>query len=352
MSIITSLGIFLGRLQGYLIRLFLKVNGLGGRDTVRLLGGEYSPKIDFEVLDVMPGGVSIANKFQRRQGIERFIFQDRYLLRLENTLHDTMTGVLFTESRKLIEESSAWNKDFLRASGFPRPLVRPKPVTKVSDCILLPSNGFYHWLLEDLPNFIRTIEHYPNSTILLFENCPPYARDFLTSINKEFLSVPRYISSKSTIFFTRGDSSGWPDKRDIDVLRNQFRSTLRNQKQGSKVYVSRRYSSRSPEFEIELEDDLNLMGWQIVYAENLKLEDQVKIFSQAEVICGVGGAGLSSIIWAENGTKLIELSPEWYSPCFSRLCAAIGMEYRCIFFEDPKLGLQEILSKISEAICN
>ena len=346
----TSFGAFLSRLQGYLVRKFLQANGLGGRGTVRLLGGEYAPEIDFEVLDVLPGGDSIVNRFPRWPGNERFIFQDRYLIRVENTSYDTMTGVLFTKSRKLIEESSAWNKDFLRASGFPRPLLKPVHLNNVQECILLPSNGFYHWLIEDLPTFLRTIEKYPNAPILSFEKCPPYARDFLSSLDRDFLSVPRYVSSKSTIFFTRGDASGWPDKRDVDILRAHYKSMLGSRIPGKKIYVSRRFSSRSPEFEIPLEVALKSAGWQVVYAEKLRLEDQIKIFSNAEVICGVGGSGLSHIIWTEFGSKLIELSPAWYSPCFSRLCVTISMEYRLILFEDSNLELEVILNKISEAV--
>lgn len=349
MARVGKIGVFLVRLQGYAIRKFLKINGLGNRDTVRLIGGEYNPNIDFQVIKVLPGGDSTKNRFVRRSGNERFIFQDRYLLRVRDTYCDTLTGVLFTKSRKIIEDSSSWNKDFLRASGFPRPFLKTTKMNNTSDCIILPSNGFYHWLIEDLPSFIRAIEDYPAAKVVLFEDSPLYAREFLISLGREFKSAPRYIATNSTIFLTRGDSSGWPDKRDIEILRAYYKTLLQNQILGKKVYVSRRFSSRSPAFEIELEKKLESMGWLVVHSERLHLEEQVRIFSSAKVICGVGGSGLSSIIWAETGSKLIELSPEWYSPCFSRLCATIGMDYHCILFEEPKLSLNSVLTKISEA---
>jgi len=350
--IFEKFGVFISRFQGYLIRRILKLNGLGSRDTVKLLGGEYSASLHFEVIRKWPGGEVVKNNFARGLGTENMIFQDRHLIFAEKIFADTLTGVLFTQSRRIIEESSAWPKDFLRASGFPRPRILVSPIQNSSNSKIIPSSGFYHWLIEDLPSFITALEYDGISKILVYRETPSYVLDFLSGLGKEFLFVPRYVSVDSTVFLSKGSSSGWPDKRDIEILRNYFKPLIQKRIPEKKIYISRRFSSRSPEFEEALEDALKSKGWQILFAERIKLEDQISIFSTAEVICGVGGAGLTSIIWTETGTKMIELSPEWYSPCFSRLCAAIEMDYECIFFEEPKLDLDSILNKIDEAVKN
>jgi capsular polysaccharide biosynthesis protein len=53
------------------------------------------------------------------------------------------------------------------------------------------------------------------------------------------------------------------------------------------------------------------------------------VLSQAEVVLGPHGAGLSSIIACERNATLIEFAVRpYYNPAYAHLAATMGMAYR------------------------
>lgn len=65
--------------------------------------------------------------------------------------------------------------------------------------------------------------------------------------------------------------------------------------------------------EEHLEELFSDLGFEVVYVEELDTyEDQVKLFSEAKVIAGVTGAGLSNMTFMKPGTTVIEITtPIW-----------------------------------------
>lgn len=63
--------------------------------------------------------------------------------------------------------------------------------------------------------------------------------------------------------------------------------------------------------------------------EGMDIADQVKLFSQAKILIGQHGAGLSHILWMENSTKnhVIEITPLKNLFCFKHICELKGLNY-------------------------
>jgi hypothetical protein len=51
-------------------------------------------------------------------------------------------------------------------------------------------------------------------------------------------------------------------------------------------------------------------GFEVIVPGELSFEDQVRTFSNADIIIGAHGAGLTNIFWSPGGASIIELMPE------------------------------------------
>ena len=60
----------------------------------------------------------------------------------------------------------------------------------------------------------------------------------------------------------------------------------------------------------------------------MTINEQIDLFSDAEVVAGPGGAAVANILFAPKGAKVLTLSPT-AAPCetFSSMSNAIGQEY-------------------------
>jgi capsular polysaccharide biosynthesis protein len=102
---------------------------------------------------------------------------------------------------------------------------------------------------------------------------------------------------------------------------------------GKRIYISRKYG-RIMSNEAELLPGLKDRGFEIVNLEEHSIAQQVKIFSQAEVITGPHGAGHANILWAKPGSCLFEVfHPAWKHPCYSILSSLIGASYHYMVSE-------------------
>jgi hypothetical protein len=317
-----------------IIRKFLLFIGLFRWNTVTLFHWEYPPDLDLQILQTISGGQLVSHVNPHNGLKERFVFQDRHIVRVKNVILDVETGVVFNAEGKIINETSNYSRDYLIATAFPRPFPSLLASENNSAKLFLPNNGFYHWLCEDLPSFIRNSAYYPNdSEVLVSKNIRKYAQDFLSMGNFQTKKSVRYQKFDELLFACYEQGSGWIDPRDVSLLKETF-GVKQLPDSFRKLYVSRRNSRRSPSFELQLEKHLSDCGWDIILAEELTLLEQIEKFSQARMICGVGGANLANVIWANPKVTLIELSDIWFSPCFSRMSQYLGFKYILLEFRD------------------
>jgi capsular polysaccharide biosynthesis protein len=79
--------------------------------------------------------------------------------------------------------------------------------------------------------------------------------------------------------------------------------------------------------EDQLEQVLSEFGFERISPGNLTLEDQVRLFSQAEMIVGTG-TGLSNMLFAEPGTRILQFQePGKIVHALWTMSEALGHEY-------------------------
>jgi capsular polysaccharide biosynthesis protein len=94
------------------------------------------------------------------------------------------------------------------------------------------------------------------------------------------------------------------------------------------IYISRRGSKRSPVNELEVERNLEGLGFKIVNPEGMPFVSQVDLFRSAKVIVGVHGAGMANQIWSTSLRGIVEIqTPSHFNDCFARLAVSRDVEY-------------------------
>lgn len=116
------------------------------------------------------------------------------------------------------------------------------------------------------------------------------------------------------------------------------RATLVPREEGRRIYIDRRDSPlRKLLNEEALIEALKGLDFVTIQLESLSLVEQIGLFSDAECVVALHGAGLSNIGFARQDCLVIELMMDanlnW---CYRRLSALLGLRYDCVVGEAKK----------------
>lgn len=320
---------------------------------VRLIGGEKPVLLSFESKNLYSNHSSYTYFDLKDKIYTGKTFKQQNIIEIRNIRLDTKTGIAYSEKNEYISDTSAWPSDYLIRSSQIRPpsffIARMKRFDE-GNYISLTSNGFYHWLIEDLPHFIFLLQTLGNPKVIVFENAPSYVLAALDELEVDYVKAPRFISLGTYFFIGKEDSVGWPHPKDINTLKDFAKDIVKGRVEGRRIYISRVGASRSPRFEPELINELIERGWQVVDTTYMPLKEQIEVLSSASVLAGFHGAGLSGMTWLETGSKVIELSNNRIVRCFERLSLLLNLQYHQIQYESPELSLEvsEIVSKMED----
>ncbi|MBA3023296.1 MAG: glycosyltransferase family 61 protein [Gammaproteobacteria bacterium] len=204
----------------------------------------------------------------------------------------------------------------------------PNPTKDIDRGILLckdHSPNYYHWLLECLPRAIVAMREsaYADYSLLVDEELPAQNFQALESIagGRKIIKIRRRESFRVRalvfvdLFSHTHDNYGKRAYVDDLVIAPEAVALVRNaflpEKAPSarKVFVARdgaRYrrllnETRLHALAVEL-------GFEIVRPEGLSFAEQVAMFSRAECIVGPTGAGLTNMIFAPEGCRVLVLA--------------------------------------------
>jgi hypothetical protein len=191
------------------------------------------------------------------------------------------------------------------------------------------SYNYYHWLIDYLSRLqlINNKNEYSDIPLIVDQICKeiPQLKQSLNILKArgqqviyikpdqqyhvKRLIVPsqcswNVINLKKNVLLKETDSL--ISKQAINFLRNN--SLFLVGKTGSfakRIYISR-YSTKSRKFnEFEIQNIFIKSGFSVIYPEKMTFAEQVKVFSNAQIIAGATGAGLSNIIFSPPKAKII-----------------------------------------------
>jgi len=98
-----------------------------------------------------------------------------------------------------------------------------------------------------------------------------------------------------------------------------------------RLYVSRSGATqRRVSNEQEVVAALAPLGFETISTEDMRLEEQIFLFSQAQFIVGLHGAGLTNVLFAPREARVLEFMspvPGYVNACYYSLSAAVGLRY-------------------------
>lgn len=116
-----------------------------------------------------------------------------------------------------------------------------------------------------------------------------------------------------------------------------------------KIYISRQKSKRSGDYELSLQRNLKEHGFDIIHAQDMSAIEQMEVFSNAECIVAPHGAGLTNMLYARTGVKIIEIfSENMISPDFFQRSKFITGDYNQIIVRDGEFDIWERIRQILE----
>lgn len=222
--------------------------------------------------------------------------------------------------------------------------------------IASPWANYYHWTMECLIR-IRLLEEYAAAVgeappVLIPESMPSWMRESLDLIDYSGQLVPwdGSITAVETLLVPT-----YPDPIPSECrwLRDRMRSTTgASDRSGSseRIYVSREDATvRDVRNKDRLQMTLDRYGFDTYVLSELTVAKQVQLFSDADIIVGPHGAGLTNSLYADDVT-VVELLGEQKRGAFFRLSRILGHEYIPVDCEQVGLDLQVDCDQLVEVL--
>ncbi|MGL3826979.1 glycosyltransferase family 61 protein [Candidatus Pelagibacter communis] len=209
------------------------------------------------------------------------------------------------------------------------------------------NNNYFHWLFDVLPRIALMKKFYKLQNINFFL-CPDVNKWQLRTL--ELLGIKthkcissinyRHIKAKNIISTTHPwiinnvhkDIENLP--RWISMwLKSNFLKHKSKKNFPKKVYIDRSDSEsnlnkyRGIKNEKELIHFLKKKKFFSVKLSELSIEEQIKLFNDAQIVIGLHGAGLANLIWCNKYTKIIELKSKNTNRIYENLARVNGIKY-------------------------
>lgn len=275
-------------------------------DVVRLIDDAYTEEYFFP--DFYP------YRFPRKKA-----YYPKYLYFVKNALVTSRSGLVMlpAEKKAFLQSIGSLNRLLGWGNILPEMLAgADRPERIMGDVVVCPDTGYFHWLLEVMPNVIHSLKFLgTDAKVIIPANPPKYVLGALAHILgpkwlDRVVRVSLAAHTERVYFATFEDRSGYVRAVDIAVLKEAFGECLSSLSKTRKIYISRAKSpKRTIGNELEIERVLRTYGYEIVYAEELSFKQQIALFSSATHIVAPHGAGLANIVWCKPGTKLLEIFP-------------------------------------------
>jgi hypothetical protein len=215
----------------------------------------------------------------------------------------------------------------------------------------LASSAFGHWLPDFLPKlqFLQQHPEFANLPIIVDAGMPQSHFDHLKRLvnnpliileaNESFLCKSLLVAPSPAFFPVDELSSDIPvhDFPGLSPRALQFlRGNELNEYQGTgdkRIFLARKNMKwRRLLNEEEIATDLQKLGFEIIYTEEMSVDEQIKLFRQAQWIVAPNGSALLNLIFSSTSSKLLVLiQPNLFNwGTFQGPMDALGYQSLCV----------------------
>lgn len=211
------------------------------------------------------------------------------------------------------------NGEVIVSCNRPVPVLNTEVAVPEFDAAVLCTNatrGFFHWYAERLPSLSWYLTKETVDTPVLFgDHAGRFQEETMSLLGRPARQVARIgdVARCRTVYIGRNSIAGLSEWQRFgfiyDTLANHAAQQV-ERRFGHAIYISRRDTNRRiMENEAELEARLTEMGVQCLSFSELSLAEQIVCTRGAKVMIGAHGAGLTHILAANPGLRVLEIMP-------------------------------------------
>ncbi|WP_086649545.1 DUF563 domain-containing protein [Gluconobacter sp. DsW_056] len=258
---------------------------------------------------------------------------------LRNVVLDQPLMTLLHAGQPVSETAYVQPPDALRALTLrPADTIRCTPFKGLTaSCVDHWASNYYHWVAHTIPTLHVLSLQGKAVRLVLPEHMHPWQFETLelfglTSDSHIRLQQGRQYAFRTLDYITFVNGSA--DFAISDVSRAAYARLheavgASAKPAGRRLYIERGASAnRHVPNESELAEELEKLGFERVRPETLSLTEQIRLFSEAEMVMGMLGAGMANIAWCQPGALVYELVPSHHvNPCFAAMATQGGLRY-------------------------
>lgn len=178
--------------------------------------------------------------------------------------------------------------------------------------IIPPIPAHYHWVSEWLPQFLRLGDLGFEIVAFTHEDQPNYVLESLEIMGVELVVAKSEWSRLDAVIVVDKPNTMFKHPDEVELVRNFAQTVARgftgNESWPSKIYVSRRGTSREIAKESELESWLESEGFLTFQPEvTSTFEQQIVLFARCEAMVLPSGSGYANAQFMRADTRVIFL---------------------------------------------
>lgn len=272
--------------------------------------------------------------------------KELYLVRLQNVKLLGNSGALVLDGKVVVESVGEVSR-LAKSNAFKEVslLLPQKKKGRYTSVLFLPwaDNNNYHWFFDCLPRLYLVLEHMQEPIkVIMRQDMARYQLDTLQFVLKDYphaevVYIGKHEKWRVDEFvlpsFIANAQSGYLPREVADWLRHKVWRGYAIEQGGRKrrLYISRaKAKTRRVLNEQELLPLLERYGFEVVRAEELTYQQQVRLFFEAELVIAPHGAGLTNLLFSEQ-CQVLEFHPaNLIKTHYFLLCKALGFRYSAL----------------------
>ena len=228
----------------------------------------------------------------------------------------------------------------------------------VSNWVPLDGTPIYgHWLHDALPR-LAILDELPNDVgILVPETLKPIhwealslmgLKDRCRPTKETNLVIENYYFSSPTAMIDCYNPHG------INWMRKKLINKSDINYSGPKKFFFARTGKRRAISNIdEITKAIEKCGWTVVNDMDLNLSQTIKLFSDAENVCGFLGSNMSNVIFCAKGCKVTHLVPDFFLDGWVDLIAdVLNLDYKSVILESGGAFAHSPIVKVENIIAS
>lgn len=203
------------------------------------------------------------------------------------------------------------------------------------------ADNFHHWMIDLLPRL--GLVHRAGYPLETFDHVivNHQGRRFqLESLARFGIARERLVPATPELF-VRADQMVVPSLKrsnqtlpaaDLAFLRQAFLPAPPGPRRGRRIFLSRRDAAyRHLRDEATLRPLLESLEFEVVSTGAMSLEEQARLFAEAEVIAGPAGAAFANLVFASAPARVIEVAPpQWLAAFHWMISARLGLAHHLV----------------------